>query len=136
MNSYWVKKIVGYVVFGFAAVLFVNYLFMLLWNMLIPDLFNGPVLNFYQALGLMVLAKILFGFGGYGKQHEWKSHQNSIDSNKREEWKRKIESKMANMTEDDKLKFKNSMKGWCYGKHSKQTDEVSNEHQSSNNETK
>lgn len=133
MNSYWVKKIVGYVVFGFAAVLFVTYLFMLLWNMLIPDLFNGPVLNFNQALGLMVLAKILFGFGGYGKQHEWKSQQNSVDLNKREEWKRKIESKMADMTEEDKLKFKNSMKGWCYGKHTKQEENAAQDSHSSTN---
>ena len=133
MNSYWVKKIVGYVVFGFAAVLFVTYLFMLLWNMLIPDLFNGPVLNFYQALGLMVLAKIFFGFGGYGKQHEWKSQQNSVDLNKREEWKRKIESKMADMTEEDKLKFKNSMKGWCYGKHTKQEENAAQDSHSSTN---
>lgn len=35
-----------------------------LWNALIPDLFQGPILNFPQAIGLVVLAKVLLGFGG------------------------------------------------------------------------
>lgn len=50
---------------------------MLLWNALIPDLFHGPVLNFPQAVGLIVLAKLVVGFhhhgfgrfGGHGYGH-------------------------------------------------------------------
>lgn len=135
MISYWVKKIVGYIVFGFVAVLFVTYLFMLLWNMLIPDLFNGPVLNFFQALGLMVLAKILFGFGNFNKHHNWTNNQPPVHSNKREEWKKKIENKMASMSEEEKLKFKNSMKGWCYGKTEEKEPKDSSVSQSSTKET-
>jgi hypothetical protein len=37
---------------------------MFLWNKLIPDLFHGPTLNYIHALGLMVLMKLLVGFGG------------------------------------------------------------------------
>jgi hypothetical protein len=32
-----------------------------LWNALVPDLFHGPVINYLQAVGLVVLAKVLFG---------------------------------------------------------------------------
>jgi hypothetical protein len=43
---------------------------MVLWNHLIPDLFHGPELVYLQALGLMVLAKLLVGFGGpFGRGH-------------------------------------------------------------------
>jgi hypothetical protein len=42
---------------------------MLLWNALVPDLFHGPSLLYPQALGLMVLAKLLVGFGGFGCHH-------------------------------------------------------------------
>jgi hypothetical protein len=35
----------------------------LLWNALIPELFHGPVLSFFQAVGLVILAKVLFGHG-------------------------------------------------------------------------
>ena len=38
---------------------------MYLWNWLVPLLFHGPVVTFLQALGLLVLSKILFG--GFGR---------------------------------------------------------------------
>ncbi|MDR2040324.1 MAG: hypothetical protein LBQ60_20605 [Bacteroidales bacterium] len=39
---------------------------MLLWNALIPGIFGLTAINFWQALGLFILARILFGgfFGG------------------------------------------------------------------------
>ena len=38
---------------------------MLLWNWLMPALFGLAVINFWQALGILVLCRILFGnFGG------------------------------------------------------------------------
>ena len=47
---------------------------MLLWNFLIPGIFGWGTLSFWQALGLFILARILFGgFGGHrmmmGKMH-------------------------------------------------------------------
>lgn len=41
-------------------------LVMVLWNALIPDLFNGPWLGYPQALGLLVLAKLFIGFPRFG----------------------------------------------------------------------
>jgi len=39
----------------------------LLWNALLPPLFGWPTVTFWQALGLLVLCRILFGgFGGGG----------------------------------------------------------------------
>jgi len=41
----------------------------LLWNWLLPTLFGGPEITFWQALGLLALCRILFGgfrlAGGY-----------------------------------------------------------------------
>jgi hypothetical protein len=39
---------------------------MLLWNALMPDLFSLPPLNYGQAAGILVLARILFGGLGLG----------------------------------------------------------------------
>ena len=36
---------------------------MVVWNALVPDLFHGPVLSYFQAVGLVVLSKLLFGCG-------------------------------------------------------------------------
>ncbi|SEC39183.1 hypothetical protein SAMN04489761_2865 [Tenacibaculum sp. MAR_2009_124] len=45
------------------AILF-GYLIMWLWNALMPDIFGLPAVNYWQGVGLFVLAKIIFGFGG------------------------------------------------------------------------
>ncbi len=55
---------------------------MLLWNWLVPTLFSGPVITYWQALGLIILSKILFSSGprsgGHHHRHRhhgpWKSH--------------------------------------------------------------
>ncbi len=42
----------------------------LLWNALLPPLFGFPVVTLWQALGLLVLSRILFGgFGRHGGHH-------------------------------------------------------------------
>jgi hypothetical protein len=41
----------------------------LLWNWLLPPLFGFPQVTFWQALGLLVLARILFGrLGGHSNR--------------------------------------------------------------------
>jgi len=41
----------------------------LLWNAVMPDIFGLNVLNYWQAAGLLLLARILFG--GLGLGHFW-----------------------------------------------------------------
>ena len=49
----------GLMVFLICYISIFTYPTMWLWNALIPDLFSGPVLNFWQTFGLMLLVKIL-----------------------------------------------------------------------------
>ncbi|MFH6602847.1 hypothetical protein ACEZ3G_05120 [Maribacter algicola] len=62
-----------------AAIVFVllfGYGFMLLWNWLMPDVFGLPMLNYWKAVGLLVMAKLLFSsFGGENKKHHAKPHK-------------------------------------------------------------
>ena len=53
--------IVGIVVVSFIGGTVVQ----LLWNWLMPELFGLPSLTFWQAFGLLALARILFG--GFGR---------------------------------------------------------------------
>jgi len=47
-----------------------SYVTMLLWNELLPVLFHFPVITFWQALGLLILGRLLFGgFGHCGRGH-------------------------------------------------------------------
>jgi len=60
----WPLKVIGALIFIPALILLVSWLGMTLWNILMPMIFNLPALSFWQALGLFILARILFGFGG------------------------------------------------------------------------
>lgn len=57
----------GMVLFAFLGGTIVK----LLWNALLPPLFGLPVVTFWQALGLLVLCRILFGGHGRG----YRSHR-------------------------------------------------------------
>ena len=50
--------VVGMLVFGAIV--------MELWNVLVPDIFHGPALTFWQALGLLLLSHILLRGWGRG----------------------------------------------------------------------
>lgn len=39
----------------------VPFILMLAWNAAVPTIFGGPVIDFWQALGLYVVVSILFG---------------------------------------------------------------------------
>jgi hypothetical protein len=51
---------------------------MLLWNALVPELFRAPPLQYWQALGLLILSRILFGglrgrgWHGHWRQRMWR----------------------------------------------------------------
>jgi hypothetical protein len=78
---------------------------MLLWNALLPGVFGLPVLNYWQAAGLLLLSRILFGGlggfgggrflmrGGYGRDERLFHHGNPL----REKW--------MNMTDDERKAF-------------------------------
>ena len=80
---------------GIAGIIAFTFVVMWLWNWLVPEVFSGPLLTYWQTLGLLVLSKILFsGIGGRGHRrhhydHSWKS---------RDRWKKKFDEKMNGKT--------------------------------------
>lgn len=70
---------------------------MLLWNALMPVIFGLPVITYLQALGLLILSKILFGgFGHRGGRGRWKKHCGPFG----DKWK--------NMTPEEREEFMKS----------------------------
>ena len=90
--------------FAFMAIAFlllIGFVVMWLWNWLIPEITSFKPINYWQAVGLLLLSRILFGgfrFGGSGHRKDWKNRRKGY-------WK----SKWANMDEDKKEKLK---RGW------------------------
>ena len=68
-----IVKVIFIVIFGAIAIaglaLLFGYVVMLLWNWLMPAIFGLGVISFWQAVGIVILAKLLFGgFGGSGSK--------------------------------------------------------------------
>lgn len=59
---------------------------MMLWNWLMPELFGLPVITFWQAAGLLLLCKILFG--GFGGGHHSHGHGHCGGNKLRERWEK------------------------------------------------
>ena len=100
-----VGRILLWVLFGVLFIVVIGFITQQLWNWLVPTLFNGPVIGFWQALGLLLLSKILFsGFGkkchgGHGRPPYWKS---------------RLHEKFAGMTAEEREAFKQKMRDkWC-----------------------
>ena len=79
-------KIIGISFFVIFAIIAVGLITMQLWNWLIPTLFSGPVITYWQAIGLLVLSKILFSGGHGGRRHHSSSHNHP--------WKSRLRKKM------------------------------------------
>lgn len=88
------------------------WVFLYLWNWLIPELFNGPVLTIWQALGLLILSKMIFGGFGHHK-NKWHKHSG---------WGNKWKDRCANLSDEDRNKWKSHfMHKWNCG-HNDETD--------------
>ena len=84
---------------------------MLLWNWLLPTLFGWKLITFWQALGLLLLCRILFGGSGW---------RGSVRSNLRrrmeERCARRMEERCANMTPEERERFQQRMRErWGFG---------------------
>ena len=50
-----------FILFGVVAALVLSFVAMQLWNWLMPPLFGLHLINFWQALGLLALSRLLLG---------------------------------------------------------------------------
>jgi hypothetical protein len=66
---------------------------MLLWNVLLPEIFGLKPINFCQALGLLVLARLFFSGFGHGRRFGGGFERNHIH----EKWRK--------MTSEERKEF-------------------------------
>lgn len=103
MKRDWMFKAARMMLFGIVFVLIAGAVVMLLWNALIPEIFGGARITWIQALGLLILARILtgrWGRGGWRRGRRW-----------REQWERKV----ANMSPEEREKWKAEVGRYCWG---------------------
>jgi Ca2+/H+ antiporter, TMEM165/GDT1 family len=91
-----IQKAIGFILIAIIAVAVFGFLVKGLWNWLMPVLFGLHAITFWQAVGLLVLAKLLFGGfrGGSGANKHWRS---------------RMKEKWAQMTPEEREKFAHGM---------------------------
>lgn len=94
--------IIPLAIFAVVAFVFVGgQIVMRLWNWLLPPLVGWRLITFWQALGLIVLCRILFG--GFGMK----------GGNSGPKWKRQELKRYANMTPEEREQFKVRLRARC-----------------------
>ncbi|MCZ6520931.1 MAG: hypothetical protein O6848_05500 [Bacteroidetes bacterium] len=105
MRSFAFYRITKFVLMVIAGTLIFSAIIMYLWNWLIPELFTGPTITMIQAIGLLILAKILFG--GWGRGRGPLSYSNH------HRWRKRFEEKWDNMAPQEREKFRHSFRSKC-----------------------
>ena len=77
---------------------------MLLWNSLVPELFRGPPLQYWQALGLLLLSRILFG--GLRGRGGWHGHR-----------RQRMCERWESMTPEERARLREQFQGRCGHRH-------------------
>ena len=104
MKRFWFKKGLMFLTFFIAAVLLFGAVVMGLWNAILPAVLGVKAITFVQALGILILSKILFaGFGRRG----WHGGR---------QWRHNIQEKWSGMTPEEREKFKAEWKNRCGGR--------------------
>ena len=101
IQIFWRHKVPAFICLAIIGVAAFGGIVMLLWNALMPGIFHLPPVSFWQAVGLLLLAKILFGgfrVGGPGPRRRMKE---------------KLTEKWMNMTPEEREKFKQDWGGRC-----------------------
>lgn len=105
-RRFWFGKAVMILVFCTAFVMLFSFIVMSIWNAILPDVLGVKTISFWQALGILVLSKILFsGFGGF--HHKKEQFRNRF--------RQKMMDKWEHMTPEEKQKFKDEWKNRCGG---------------------
>lgn len=99
MRKNWLRYGLKFALFAVLALAVVGALIMLLWNWLMPALFGWSVIGFWQAVGLLVLSRILVGgLRGWGGRGHWRA---------------RMAARWEQMTDEEREQFRAAMRRRC-----------------------
>lgn len=98
--THWITMGIKFIVFAAVYVTVCGFAVMYLWNWLAPPIIQAAEINFLQAVGILTLAKILFGGKGWGGKGHYRKHRHAGG------WREKWEEKWEKMTPEEQAKMK------------------------------
>jgi len=87
MKRFWILKGLKFAVFAALAVTVAAYVVMSLWNLVLPAVTGLHAISFLQALGLLVLCRLLFG---------------GIHGHRGGHWRRRMQERWEHMTPEQR----------------------------------
>ena len=100
MTGKRILRVLKLVVFAALFITVAGFVVMSLWNWLLPSIFGFHVITFWQAIGILILSKILFGgFRGGPGRHRY--------------WRHRMMQRWDQMTPEERQKFREGMGGRC-----------------------
>ena len=100
MKSKWVRRGLKFVGIAILAATVVTVVVMSLWNWLVPELFGGRTISFWQALGLLVLSRMLFG--------GWRGRPGPHPH-----WRHRLRERWEHMTPEEREQFRQGLRDRC-----------------------
>ena len=108
MNKIFRFRFLGIMMF-LAAIAVFSAAAMFLWNALMPEIFGLSALSYWQAAGLVILARILFGGLGPGRFAALGGRANGVGGEFHQG--NPFREKWMNMSDDERVEFVRSHQG-------------------------
>ena len=100
MKRNWMRRGLKFALLALLAATVFSLVTMSLWNWLMPALFGLRAITFWQALGLLVLSRILLG--GFRGRPGHSMH-----------WRRRMHERWEQMTPEERENFRQGMRERC-----------------------
>ena len=100
MRTHRILRVLKILLIVLLAATVFSFAVMWLWNWLMPVIFGLHAISFWQALGLLVLSKILFG--GFRGRPGFGGH-----------WRQRMIERWEQMTPEEREKFRAGMRRGC-----------------------
>ncbi len=92
-----------FLLFFIAGLFTVTAVIMVLWNAILPSLIGFSEITYWQAMGLFILSRILFGSFRFGTSHNHPSHFNPGN----------LHDKLMSMDPEERKNFREEWKSRC-----------------------
>jgi uncharacterized membrane protein len=109
--------IVGIILFIFVG----GTIVMVLWNWLLPSLFGLPAIGFWQAFGILLLCRILFG--GFGMRGSSSESRRRASDRMADRVAERVSQKLEDMTPEERERFRQRVRE-RWGSEASQTTEL------------
>ena len=103
MKRRWQYRAGKFLLIGVAVFALLTVVVMALWNGLVPDIFRGPSIGFWQAAGLLLLSHFLLRGWSPGRHGGWRHDR----------WRHRMEERLASMTPEEREKFRAEWRHRC-----------------------